>query len=124
MILVEFNTFVRNIKIEDMFGDLMGMMGKLQEAQKKVEETKQRLNNVLIDEQSADGLLKVTVTANRQIRTIDINDELLSDKEQLEDYLILTLNKALDKAGAINEAELAAAAKDGMPNIPGMDLFK
>lgn len=107
-----------------MFGDLMGMMGKLQEAQKKVEETKQRLNNVLIDEQSADGLLKVTVTANRQIRTIDINDELLSDKEQLEDYLILTLNKALDKAGAINEDELAAAAKDGMPNIPGMDLFK
>lgn len=124
MILVEFNTFVTNIKIKDMFGDLMGMMGKLQEAQKKVEETKQRLNNVLIDEQSADGLLKVTVTANRQIRTIDINDELLSDKEQLEDYLILTLNKALDKAGAINEAELAAAAKDGMPNIPGMDLFK
>ena len=124
MILVEFNTFVINIKIEDMFGDLMGMMGKLQEAQKKVEETKQRLNNVLIDEQSADGLLKVTVTASRQIRMIDINDELLSDKEQLEDYLILTLNKALDKAGAINEAELAAAAKDGMPNIPGMDLFK
>jgi len=107
-----------------MFGDLMGMMGKLQDAQKKVEETKQRLNNVLIDEQSADGLLKVTVTANRQIRTIYINDELLSDREQLEDYLILTLNKALDKAGAINEAELAAAAKDGMPNIPGMDLFK
>lgn len=107
-----------------MFGDLMGMMGKLQEAQKKVEETKQRLNTVLIDEQSADGLLKVTVTANREIRSLAINDELLSDKEQLEDYLILTLNKALEKAGAINEAELAAAAKDGMPNIPGMDLFK
>ncbi|SEH55218.1 hypothetical protein SAMN02927937_00166 [Paenimyroides aquimaris] len=107
-----------------MFGDLMGMMGKLQEAQKKVEETKQRLNTVLIDEQTADGLLKVTVTANRQIRSLELNDELLSDKEQLEDYLILTLNKALEKAGAINEAELAAAAKDGMPNIPGMDLFK
>ncbi|MBA5792286.1 YbaB/EbfC family nucleoid-associated protein [Flavobacterium sp. xlx-214] len=107
-----------------MFGDLMGMMGKLQEAQKKVEETKQRLNTVLIDEQSADGLLKVTVTANREIRSLEVSDELLSDKEQLEDYLILTLNKALEKAGAINEAELAAAAKDGMPNIPGMDLFK
>lgn len=107
-----------------MFGDLMGMMGKLQEAQKKVEETKQRLNSVLIDEQSADGLLKVTVTANREIRSLEVNDELLSDKEQLEDYLILTLNKALEKAGTINETELAAAAKDGMPNIPGMDLFK
>lgn len=107
-----------------MFGDLMGMMGKLQEAQKKVEETKQRLNTVLIDEQSADGLLKVTVTANRQIRALEISDDLLEDKEQLEDYLIMILNKALEKAGAINEAELAATAKDGMPNIPGMDLFK
>ena len=107
-----------------MFGDLMGMMGKLQEAQKKVEETKQRLNTVLVDEQSADGLLKVTVNANRVIRSLEISDELFEDKEQLEDYLILTLNKVLEKAGAINEAELASAAKDGMPNIPGMDLFK
>ncbi len=30
-----------------MFGDIMGMMGKLKETQKKVEETKARLNNVL-----------------------------------------------------------------------------
>jgi len=107
-----------------MFGDLMGMMGKLQETQKKVEETKQRLNTVLIDEQTADGLLKITVTANREVKNLEISEELLEDKEQLEDYLVLTLNKALTRAGAINEAELAAVAKDGMPNIPGMDLFK
>ncbi len=107
-----------------MFGDLMGMMGKLQETQKKVEETKQRLNTVLIDEQTADGLLKITVTANREVKNLEISEELLQDKEQLEDYLVLTLNKALTRAGAINEAELAAVAKDGMPNIPGLDLFK
>ncbi len=121
--LIEFDIFVKN-KYKNMFGDLMGMMGKLQDAQKKVEETKQRLNTVLIDEQSADGLLKLTVTANREIKNLEIAEELLQDKEQLEDYLILTLNKALNRAGAINETELAAAAKDGMPNIPGMDLFK
>jgi len=107
-----------------MFGDLMGMMGKIQEAQKKVEETKQRLNTVLIDEQSADGLLKVTVTANREIKNLEIDESLLEDREQLEDYLILTLNKALNRAGVINETELAAAAKEGMPNIPGLDMFK
>ncbi len=107
-----------------MFGDLMGMMGKLQEAQKKVEETKKRLDMVLIDENSSDNLLQVTVTANSKIRTINIDERLFEDKEQLEDYLILTLNKALEKAAKINETELAVAAKDGMPNIPGMDLFK
>ena len=49
--------------------------------------------------------------------------ELMSD-EEIEDYLLLALNKALEKAHSISETELAAAAKDGMPNIPGMDMFK
>lgn len=100
------------------------MMGKLKETQKKVEETKLRLNSVLVDEQSNDGLLKVTLTANRTLKAITINDALLQDKEQLEDYLILTLNKAIEKATQINDAELAAVAKEGMPSIPGMDMFK
>lgn len=107
-----------------MFGDLMGMMGKLKETQEKVEATKKRLDTVLVDEQSSDGLLKVTLTANRSIKSITLDDALLEDKEQLEDYLILTLNKAIEKAGAIHESEIAAVAKEGMPNIPGMDLFK
>lgn len=108
-----------------MFGDFMGMMGKLKETQEKVKQTKERLNTVLIDEQSADGLLKLTITANREIKSIAIDDMLLQDKEQLEDYLVLTLNKAIEKATGVNEAELSAVAKEGMPNIPGMDsLFK
>ena len=106
-----------------MFGDLSGMMQKLKDAQKKVEETKARLNTVYIDGSSKNGAIKVTVSANREIKSIEIADELLSDKEELEDYLILALNDALMKAAKISEAELAAAAKDGIPNIPGMDLF-
>ena len=107
-----------------MFGDLSNMMGKLKEAQEKVEETKKRLDTVLIDESAANGTIKVTVTANREIKAISLDESLLKDKEELEDYLILTLNKALKRAGEINEQELAIAAKSGMPNIPGMDMFK
>ncbi|WP_430611972.1 YbaB/EbfC family nucleoid-associated protein [Flavobacterium sp. JP2137] len=107
-----------------MFGDLMGMMGKLKEAQQKIEETKKRLNSVLIDEQSSDGLLKITITANHTIKSVQIDDSLLEDKEQLEDYLVLTLNRAIEKATKINEAEVAATAQDGMPDLPGLDLFK
>ncbi len=107
-----------------MFGDLMGMMGKLQETQQKIEETKKRLDTVLVDEESSDGLLKVTITANRQLRNVTIADELLADKEQLEDYLVLVMNKAIEKASKINEDEVAAATKLNMPDIPGMDMFK
>jgi DNA-binding YbaB/EbfC family protein len=107
-----------------MFGDMMNMMGKLKETQQKIEATKLRLDTVLIDEKSNDGLLQVTLTASRKIKAIAIDESLLEDKEQLEDYLILVLNKAIEKATNINETELAAVAKEGMPNIPGMDLFK
>ncbi len=103
----------------------MGMMGKLKETQEKVAATKKRMDTVLIDEKSNDGLIEVTITANRELKKISIADSLLEDKEQLEDFLILTLNKAIANATAVNETELAAVAKEGMPNIPGMDsLFK
>ena len=108
-----------------MFGDIIGMMGKLKDTQEKIKATKERLNTVLIDEQSSDSKLKVTLTANRVIKEITIDESLLQDKEQLEDYLILVLNKAIERATNVNEVELAAVAKEGMPNIPGMDtLFK
>lgn len=106
-----------------MFGDLMGMMGKLKETQEKVKATKERLHTVIVDENSKDDLVKVKITANRELKSITIDNSLLSDKEQLEDYLILTLNKAIAKASTINETELAAVAKEGMPNIPGMDTL-
>lgn len=104
-----------------MFGD---MMGKLKDAQIKIEETKKRLDTILVDESSVDNAIKVTITANKVIKNIVITDELIQDKEQLEDYLVLTLNRAIEKATQISETELAKAAKDGMPNIPGLDFFK
>lgn len=103
-----------------MFGDLQGMMGKLQEAQKEIEATKKRLDTVTVDGTSNQDRVKVTVTANRKVKSIIIDDSLLEDKEELEDSLILALNHAIEKATAINEAELAAATKKNMPNIPGL----
>ena len=106
-----------------MFGDLSGMMAKLKEAQQKIEATKLRLNTILIDGEAGNGLVKVTVTANRAVKNISISEDI-TDKEEVEDLLVIALNKALEKANTISETELAAAAKDGMPNIPGMDLFR
>ncbi len=107
-----------------MFGDMQDMMAKLKEAQAKIEEAKVRLNTVMVDGESGNGSVVVTVTANRVVKNIAIEDELLEDKEALEDYLIIALNNALEKADKINETEMAAAAKGGLPDIPGMDMFK
>ena len=101
------------------------MMGKLKDTQNRIEETKKRLDTILIDEQSNDGLLKVTFTANNKLKSITIDNTLLEDKEQLEDYLIMVINNAIEKAESINKAELEAVTKMDLPMIPGMeDLFK
>ncbi len=108
-----------------MFGDLMGMMGKMKETQEKVAQTKKRLDTVFIEEQSNDQLLKVSISANNQLKSISIDDSLLQDKEQLEDYLILVINKAIEKATAVHLAEIDAVSKMDLPMIPGMeDMFK
>ena len=99
----------------------MGMMGKLKETREKVEATKKRLDSVSMKEASQDGLMEVMLTANREIKEIRIDDQLLEDKEQLTDYLVITLNKALKKAGEVHDAELSAVAREGMPDLPGMD---
>jgi len=105
-----------------MFGDMDGMMAKLQEAQQKIEEAKASLNSIIVNGESGNGKVKVTATANREIRSIKIDDSLFNDKDELEDYLIIALNNALENAHEINESTLSKAAQNGMPNIPGFDF--
>lgn len=107
-----------------MFGKMGDMMRKIEDAQKKVADTKERLDTVFVDGISGNGMVVVTATANREIKNIAIEESILEDKEALEDYLILATNDAIQKASAINEQEMAAVAKENMPNIPGIDLFK
>jgi len=104
-----------------MFGKMFDIIGKIEEAKKNVEEARKRLDHVLIDAESGNGMVKVTVTGNRIMKSIEINDDAMQDKEMLEDYLMIALNKALEEAGKMQEAELKKAATDALPNIPGLD---
>jgi len=104
-----------------MFGKMFDIMGKLEDAKKNVEEARNRLDHVLIDAEAGNGLVKVSVTGNRKLKSLHIADEAMQDKEMLEDYLSIALNKALEEAGKMQEAELKKAATDALPNIPGLD---
>jgi len=92
-----------------MFGDLFG---KLQEAQQKMEEGKERLAHVTVDGEAGDGAVKVAVTGNREVKNITIADHLLApdSKEELEDLLITALNRALKNAENLWESEMKGLA--------------
>lgn len=105
-----------------MFGNIMDMMGKLQTVQKDFEELKHRLDGETFTEISADGTVSITLTKLATLQDIQIGSGLLANKEELEDTLVVTLNKALDeiKRNAIEEAK--KTAKGSLPNIPGLPL--
>lgn len=105
-----------------MFGNIMDLMGKLQNTQKNFEELKNRLDSNSFTETSADGKLSITITELAIVKDIQLDRELLSDKEQLEDTLVITLNKALEKIKKNAVEEAKRTAKDSLPPIPGISF--
>ena len=84
------------------------MMGKLQEAQKESKAMKQRLAQIELKEESKG--LSVIVNGNKEIKDIYIAEDLLKDGEELGDKLVLLLNRALEKAQAVNDREMQSMA--------------
>lgn len=89
-------------------------MGKLQAMQQAVEDSKRKLDNLTVFGES--GYVKVEVTGNRRVKQVYLAQEP-ADKEELEDLLVLALNKALEQADKINEAEMAASARGLIPGL-------
>ena len=95
-------------------------MGKLKEAQQKMEEVKSKLDQITVIGE-AQGV-KVSLNGNKVVTNIDIPQMILDDrdKEQIEDLLILALNKGLENAENVAQSEGASAMKGMLPNIPGL----
>lgn len=96
-----------------MFGDLFG---KLQEMQERVAEAKERLETVSVSGESPDGRVKIVADGNQKIKAVEIADDLRQgDPEELEDLLILSINKALERSKNVHNTALTEATGDMLP---------
>lgn len=101
-----------------MLGKFGDMMGKLQEMKQKADEIKLKLDSTIITIEGAGGDIKIEITGNREIKSLTIASSLQhGDKEELEEQLVVTLNKAIFKANELNDNEMKQVAS-GM--LPGM----
>jgi len=68
------------------------------------------------------GLIRVVATANKEIKEVTIDPVFLSnaDKEELEELLVVALNKAIAQAENISQAEMQAASKDMLGGLGGL----
>ena len=76
------------------------MFDKLLEAQQKAGEVKKRLDAITVTGTAEGGKITVTANGNKQIQAIDINPDFFADadKEELEELLLVAINKAIEQA--------------------------
>jgi nucleoid-associated protein EbfC len=93
------------------------MFGKLNEAKQKADEIKQRLDTISVTGEAENGAVKVMATANRKITDIIIDEKLMADREQLQDILTVAVNRALENADKVSEAEMQALTSQLLPGL-------
>lgn len=95
------------------------MLGKLQEIKRKIAEIKEKMENTRVDVSSPSGEVKITINGNRHMQSLHIDPALQhSSKEELEKQLLSTINKAIEEANKLNEAEMKKVAGGMLP--PGI----
>ena len=93
-------------------------MGKLQEMKQKAEEIKSRLDEQTIVQDGAGGDIKIEITGNRKIKSLSIAPSLQhADRDELEEQLVVALNKAIEAADRLNEQEMKSAASGLIPGL-------
>ena len=100
------------------------MFDKIMEAQQKAGEVKQRLDNITVSGTAEGGKISVTANGNKVIQSIHIDEEFFrqADKEELEELLIVAINKALEQAENVSQSEMAAITQQmfgGLGNLFG-----
>ena len=101
---------------------MFDMLGKLNEVKKTMDEIKARLETVSVEGEAGEGAVRVIMNGNKKIITVKIADKMLvaERREELEEFLILAINRAGEKSQQVSETEMKAAGKGLLPNIPGL----
>ncbi|MEM9835502.1 MAG: YbaB/EbfC family nucleoid-associated protein [Bacteroidota bacterium] len=94
-----------------MFGDMMNQMNEMQE------KMKQQLAAQSFTAEAGDGAIQVSCNGARQLTNISINtDQLdLSDSEELEDLLLVAVNRVLEEAATYEAEQAGGMMKDMLP---------
>lgn len=98
----------------------MNAQGALQQLQQKMLQTQELLATETVEVSAGGGAVKVVVTGQQKIQSIEIAPEVLTsgDKEMLQDLLVAAMNQAIEKSQQLAAARLNSIT--GGLNLPGL----
>ena len=86
-----------------------GMVSMIQKAKKMQEDMKiaqEEIKLTLCQGESASGSVKITLTGEYRVTNMQIDESLLTDKEVLEDFIMIAFNDASSQINEISKAKL------------------
>jgi DNA-binding protein YbaB len=86
------------------------MFDKLMEAQQKAGEVKKRLDAISVTGTAEGGKITVQANANKVVQSVSVDADFFkdADKEELEELLVVAINKAMEQADNVSQSEMAA----------------
>ena len=93
------------------------LMRQAQQMQENMQKAKKELTDLTVLGESGGGLVKLTMTCKHQVKSIEIDDDLLSDdKDMLEDLIIAAHADAKQKLKIKTDEEISKVT--GGVNLP------
>ncbi len=102
--------------------DLGDMMKQAQQMQEKVQKLQDEIANTEVTGESGAGLVKITMTGRHDVKSVSIDDSLLSEsKEILEDLIAAAVNDSVRRVENIQKDRMSELTS-GIPLPPGFKL--
>lgn len=93
-------------------------MAKLADMKRLAEESKERLEHLVLEGDAGSGLVVVSINGNRIVKSIKINTDIkIMENDDLEDLLCIAFQRAMDKVNELNEQEVMSSTKDLFPGM-------
>lgn len=93
-----------------MKGILPGLMKQAQEMQTNMKKAQEALASMEVTGDAGGGMVSLVMTGKHEVKQVKIDEEILTDREMLEDLVAAAFNNAVHKVAKASESQLSGMA--------------
>jgi nucleoid-associated protein EbfC len=96
-----------------MKGGMGNMMKQAQQMQANIQKIQAELALTEVEGTASNGMVKIVMTCNNEVKRVTIDQAAMDDKETLEDLILIALKDAKAKGEATTQARMSSVVPAG-----------
>jgi DNA-binding protein YbaB len=98
------------------------MFDKLMQARQMTGEMKKKMDAITVTGTAEGGKITIIANGNKVIQSVTIDEEFFKGaaREELEELLVVAINKAMEQADTVSQREMAAMTKEMLGGLGGL----